>query len=208
MLFLEDYGTSFPFLQYLFSRFWTPFRRKLMKRPAVFITYFENLFEIVHVQQVLNSEYFFRKFDGRSKIMAIFLLSTTFARKLIKWPDNFITYFRSFYRYIQIFVVWKNFKIKWQLFQNVNDLLFIFAIFSNICNKTYEKTYNFFLIPWKFNFTFMSWQNFMIRKLKKKKSHLFQYENKILFISASLYNIFHKIIKNPAVFVTYFLSLF
>ena len=55
-----------------------------MKRPAVFITYFENLFEIVHVQQVLNSEYFFRKFDGRSKIMAIFLLSTTFARKLIK----------------------------------------------------------------------------------------------------------------------------
>ena len=35
-----------------------------MKRPAVFITYFQSTIQIVHVYQILRSEYFFQKFVG------------------------------------------------------------------------------------------------------------------------------------------------
>ena len=36
-----------------------------MKRPAVFITYFQSSFQTVHSYQVLRSEYFFQKFYDR-----------------------------------------------------------------------------------------------------------------------------------------------
>ena len=42
-----------------------------MKRAAIFITYFQSPFQYVHVYQVLHSEYFFAKFDGRFSLMPI-----------------------------------------------------------------------------------------------------------------------------------------
>ena len=49
---LEGYGTwnwNFFILPFLFSQLWMPFPRKLMKRPTVFMTYFQSSFQIVHV---------------------------------------------------------------------------------------------------------------------------------------------------------------
>ena len=42
-----------------------------MKRPAVFITYFQSLFQVVHVYQVLRSEYFSQKNGGRFNLISI-----------------------------------------------------------------------------------------------------------------------------------------
>ena len=56
----------------------------------------------------------------------------------------------------------KIFTKKWRLFQNVHNFLFISTTLSNICDKTYEKTYSFFYIFWKFHFIFTSLQNFVI----------------------------------------------
>lgn len=80
--------------------------------------------------------------------------------------------------------------------------------FSNICNKTYEKTYRFFYIFWNFYLIFTYLQNFMISNLCPKKCPLFQYVNKSLHIPATLNNIFDKIMKNSDVFATWFSSLF
>ena len=43
-----------------------------MKKPPVFITYFQSPFQIVHIYEVLHFEYFFQKFYGRFNLMAIF----------------------------------------------------------------------------------------------------------------------------------------
>ena len=72
-----------------------------MKRPAIFITYFQSPFQIVHIYEVLHFEYFFQKFYGRFNLMAIFFsLCTTFSRKLVKRLNNFMTDFQSSYRYV------------------------------------------------------------------------------------------------------------
>ena len=77
-------------------------------------------------------------------------------------------------------------------FKMITIPYFISATLTNICDKTYEKTYHFFSIFWNFQFIFTCLQNFMIRKFKKTKCCQFQYVNKILFIAASLNNIFGK----------------
>ena len=63
---------NFSFSQILFSQLWRTLARKLMKRCVVFITYFQSSFQIVHICQVLHSEYFFQKFDGRFNLISIF----------------------------------------------------------------------------------------------------------------------------------------
>ena len=64
----------------------------------------------------------------------------------------------------QNFVIWKFLLKQWQPFQNLNNFLFISATLSNICDKTYEKTYHFFHIFSNFHFIFTCWQNFVISK--------------------------------------------
>ena len=43
-----------------------------MKRPPVFITYFQSPFQIVHGYQVLQSEYFFQKNGDHFNLISIF----------------------------------------------------------------------------------------------------------------------------------------
>ena len=50
----------------------------------------------------------------------------------------------------------------------------------------------FFSIFWNINFIFTCLQNFLFRKLKRKKYRVFEYVNKTLFIPATLNNILDK----------------
>ena len=66
----------------------------------------------------------------------------------MKRHTNFMTYFQGCYDYVQGHKICdlKIFTKKWRLFQNVHNFLFISTTLSNICDKTYEKTYSFFYI--------------------------------------------------------------
>ena len=164
-----------------------------MKRPAVFITYFQSTIQNVHVYQILRSEYFFQKFVGRFNLMSTFFAFHHFCEKTYEKTYRFYDLFSNFRPLLarsQNLPVWIFFSRKWRPFLNVNNFLFISATLSNICDKTYEKTYRFFSIYQDFNFIFRCLQNFLVRKLKKIKCHLFQYVNKTSFISATLNNIF------------------
>ena len=94
----------------------------------------------------------------------LFSIFCSFKRKFMKRHTNFMTYFQSCYDYVQGHKICdlKIFTKKWRLFQNVHNFLFISTTLSNICDKTYEKTYSFFYIFWKFHFIFTSLQNFVI----------------------------------------------
>ena len=180
-----------------------------MKRPAVFITYFQSTIQIVHVYQILRSEYFFQKFVGWFNLMSTFLAFHHFCEKTYKETYQFHDLFSNFLSLCgrwQNFVVQKLFSRKWRPFLNVNNFLFISATLSNICEKTYEKTYRFFLIFRNFNFILTYLQNLLVRKLKKRKCPLFQYNNKTLFILTTLNSIFHKSYEKPYVFYNAFLK--
>ena len=75
-----------------------------MKRPAVFVLYFQSPFQIVHVYLLLQSQYIFQKFDGlfnlMANIMAIFGIFIIFAIRFMKRLNNFMTYFQSSYRFV------------------------------------------------------------------------------------------------------------
>ena len=164
-----------------------------MKRPAVFITYFQSTIQIVHVYQILRSEYFSQKFVACFNLVSTFFTLQQFCEKIYRKTYRFYDWFSKFPSLCarsENFVVWKLSWRKWRPFVNVNNFLFISATLSNICDKSYEKTYHFFLIYWHFNFTFTCLQNFLVRNLKTKICHLFQYANKTLFIPATLNNIF------------------
>ena len=71
-----------------------------MKRPAVFVIYFQSPFQIVDVYQLLQCQYIFQKFDGpfnlMAIIMAIFWIFTTFAIRFMKRLNHFMTYFEKY----------------------------------------------------------------------------------------------------------------
>ena len=150
--FPEDTGPAleksiFLFSLFYFSQLWRTLARKLMKRPIVFITYFESPFQIVPVYQVFRSGYFFPKFYDGFNIISIFPIFSSFAREVKKRHTNFMTYFQIFYHCVDAHkILWfrKCLLRKWHLFENVNNFLLIFATLSNICDKSYEKTYHFF----------------------------------------------------------------
>ena len=52
-----------------------------MKRPAVFIIYFQSPAQIVHVHKVSGSAYFFQKFYGRFDLTSMFLTFHDFYEK-------------------------------------------------------------------------------------------------------------------------------
>ena len=83
-VFVEDnspWKCKFFIFAIFFFRFWTTLARKLMKRPGIFITYFQSPFQYVHVYQALLSEYFFAKFDGRFNLIPIFFPFHHFCKK-------------------------------------------------------------------------------------------------------------------------------
>ena len=204
-------NANFSFLQFFFSQLWRTLARKLMKRPAVFITYFQSPGQIMHVHKVSRSAYFFQKFYGGFNLMSMFFAFHHFYEKTYEktyWFYDLFSKFLWLYIGSQNFFAWNFLIKKWRLFENVINFLFISATLSNVCEKSYEKTYLFFSIFSNFHFSFMCLQNFMTRKLQKKVCRLFQYVNKNLFIAPTLNNIFTKIMKNPTISVTYFWSLF
>ena len=101
----------------------------------------------------------------------------------------------------------KIFTKTWRLFKILTIFLSMSATLSNICDKSYYKTYRFVYIFSNFHLSFTCLQNFMISNIFRKKC-LFQYVDKSLHIPATLNNIFHKIMKNPYIFVTCFSSSF
>ena len=125
------------------------FSEKTYEKSCCFIIYFQSSVQIVHVDEVLRSGYFFQKFDGRLNLMSIFFTFHRFCEKVYEKTYQFYSLFSnvlSLCARSQNFVIWKFFLKKWRLFQNVNNLLFISSTLSNICSKTYEKTYHFFYI--------------------------------------------------------------
>ena len=87
---------NFSFSDFIFSRLWRTLARKLMKRPAIFITYFQITNQIVDVYQILRSEYFFQKFVGRSNLMATFFTFHHFCKKTYKKTYQFYDLFSHF----------------------------------------------------------------------------------------------------------------
>ena len=142
-VFLEDNGPwkcKFFIIGIFFSRLWRSLARKLIKRPAIFITYFQSTIQIVHVYQILRSEYFSPKFVGRFNLMSKFFAFHHFCEKTYEKTYRFYDLFSNFPSLCalsQNFVAWKHLSIKWRSFLNVNNFLFISATLSNICDKTY-----------------------------------------------------------------------
>ena len=120
-----------------------------MKRPTVFITYFQSTIQIGLVYQILPSGYFFLKFNRRLNLMRSFFTFPLFFNKIFQKTYSFYNLFSnilSSFTLPQKFVLWKFVLKEWRLFQNVNYLFFICTTLGNISNKTYEKTYLFFYI--------------------------------------------------------------
>ena len=166
-----------------------------MKKTPVFIIHFQNPIQIVHFYEVSRSASFFKKFHGRFNLMSIFFTFHCFYEKTYKKTYQFYGLFPnvlSLCAHSQSFVLGKFFLKKWRLFQYFNKLWFICSIWSNICDKVYEKTYHFFYIFRNFHSSFTSLQSFIISKSTKRKCRLLQYANKILLITGTLNNIFDR----------------
>ena len=171
-----------------------------MKRPPIFIIYFQSPGQIVHVHKVSRSAYFFQKFYGRFNLMSMFLTFHDFYEKTYEktyWFYDLISNLLLLYVDWQNFFAWNFLLKKWRLFENVINLLFISVTLSNVCEKSYQKTYLFFSIFSNFHFSFMCSQNFMTSKLQRKVCRLFQYVNKNLFIAPNLNNILDKNYEKP-----------
>ena len=89
-------NANFSFLKCFFSRIWRTLARKLMKRPAVFITYFQSTIPDVHVYQILRSEYFFQKFVGCFNLMSTFFVFQHFCEKTYSKTYRFYDWFSKF----------------------------------------------------------------------------------------------------------------
>ena len=180
-----------------------------MKKPVVFIINFQNPVQIVHVYEVSRFGSFFQKFHGRFNLMSIFFTFHRFYEKTYEKTYLFYGLFPnvlSLCARSQNFVIWKFFLKKWLLFQYFNNLWFICSIWSNICDKVYEKTYHFFYIFRNFDSIFTSLQSFIISKSVKQKCRLFQYVNKILLIPATLNNIFDQNCQKSSKFCNVFFN--
>ena len=157
----------FLFSLFYFSQLWRTLARKLMKRPIVFITYFQSSFQILRLP-TFTIWIFFSKILWRFHYNIHFFPFLVVLRELL-WKEIPILWLFSKLLWLcarsQNFVIWKFFIKIWELFQNVNNFLFIFATLSNICSKTYEKPYHVFYIYSKFHFIFTCLQNFMIPNL-------------------------------------------
>ena len=180
-----------------------------MKKPVVFIIYFQNPVQIVHVYEVLRSGSFFQKFHGRFNLMSIFFTFHGFYEKTYEKTNQFYGLFPNVLSLCarpQNFVICNFFLKKWLLFQYFYNLWFICSIWSNICDKVYEKTYHFFYIFRNFDSIFTSLQSFIISKSIKRKCRLLEYVKKILLISATLNNIFDKNCEKSSKFCNVFFN--
>ena len=172
----------------------------------------------------------FPKYNSNCVCLPSFTLWIFFSK--ICWPFQFNVHFLRFAPLLRenllkdLPVLWLIFKLpiimctlkkfcrlkvftkKMAVFQNVDNLLFISATLSNICDKTCEKTYHFFKY-FETSTSFLhvykiSWS----ANLKTKNALCFNMWTKPCSFQ-QLWTIFStKIMKNPTIFVTYFWSLF
>ena len=111
-----------------------------MKGPNVFITYFKSPFQFVHVYQVLPSEYYFQKNGGRFNLVSIFGTLNNFCKKTYEKTYLFL---HKYPKSLSGSTLWQSSTIlkfllkEWQLFENVNKFLLIWATLNNFCAKTY-----------------------------------------------------------------------
>ena len=124
---------------------------------------------------------FFKKkrqfFENVNKFLQIQQLWTTFARKLMKRPTIFMTYFHSSDQFVHVHTVLlaqKFLQKKWHLFQYVKKMLLIPATLNNILNKNYEKFYRFCNIFSKFLSLFTLSHNVIMATFLEQKWQLFQ----------------------------------
>ena len=133
----------FLFSQFLFSQLLRTLARKLMKRPAFFITYFQSPFQIVYVYQVSQSEYFFQKFDGHFKLIFIFLTLRCFSEETYEKTYKFYYLFSKFLSpctLSQNFIIWKFLQENCWLCQNLNKFLLISLTFYKFFLKIKRPT--------------------------------------------------------------------
>ena len=164
----------FHFCIFLFSQLWTPFLRKLMK--VHFKWYTLNKFYHLNIFSKKSVDYF--------NFMPIFLNLNHFSRKNYDKIYRFyhiFWMFLSFCTFSQTFAIWIILQKMLLLFENVNRLLLISVTLSIVCHETYERTYRFYGIFWKFLSGYTRWQNFVISKLLQWNLPLFQNVNNYLF---------------------------
>ena len=167
-----------------------------MKRPAVFKTFSKSISNCARLPSFTLWILFLKiswLFQNNCTFKIIFFAFHHFCEKTYEKTYQFYGLFSNILLLCacsQSFVIWKKIFKKWRLFQNVNNSLFMCSTLSNICDKIYEKTYQFFFIFWNFHFVFTTLQNFMISKLIKRKCCLLEYVNKILLIPVTLNNVF------------------
>ena len=87
-----------------------PFARKVMKRPTIFMTYFQIFYHDLHFHKNLSSGNLYKKDGGRFKMFTIHnsfpQLWATFALKFMKRPIFFFTYFESTTSVLHLYKIW------------------------------------------------------------------------------------------------------
>ena len=169
---------------------------------------FQSPFQIVHIYQVLWFEYFFKKIGARFNLILIFLTLKHFFQKTYK---NTYCFYEIFSKFLsrstrsQNFVIW-NFYLKKKMwfFQNVNNLLFISTTLSNICGKTYENFYYFYIIFSKFFSSYSQSQTFVVRKFLERKYRFFRNINKFLLRWVIFNNFYEKTYEKTYCFLDIF----
>ena len=127
------------------------FQKKTMSTPTIFITYFQSSCHFVHAQTLIIwniLQKLLLLFENVHKLLPIFATLSIICLKSYARTYHLYDLFSNFLSSCarsQNFVIWKFLLKKWWLLQNVNFLLFIFATLSNISDRTYQKTYHFFL---------------------------------------------------------------
>ena len=202
-------NANYSFLQFFFSRLWRTLARKLMKRPAVFTTYFQSTIQIVHVYHVLRSEFFYQKFVGRFHFYVHFFRFPPLLRENL-WKDlsilwlifKLLIFMCTLTKFCGLKFFFKNMAA---LSKNVNNIIH-FCNFEQHLRQNLWKDLRIFWIFSNCGFIFM-FTKFLISKFKNKKYRLFQYVDKTLFIiPATLNNIFHKNYEKPYNFCNVFLK--
>ena len=93
---------------------------------------------------------------------------------------------------------------KMWFFQNVNNLLFISTTLSNICGKTYENFYYFYIIFSKFFSSYSQSQTFVVRKFLERKYRFFRNINKFLLRWVIFNNFYEKTYEKTYCFLDIF----
>ena len=140
-------NAHFSFFQFLVSQFLEGFGEKTYEKTCRFYNTFSKSSSICSHLRSFRIWIFFSKISWPN-LMSIFFTFHRFYEKTYVKTYQFYGLFPnvlSLCARSQNFVIWKFFLKKCQLFQYFNNLWFICWIWSNICDKVYEKTYHFFL---------------------------------------------------------------